>query len=383
MARRLVQRGHDVQMITTDQSDNGQGSAWRETVESGIRVHWARVPYRNEMGFAQRVRAFLSFAVMATQRALSMQGDVILATSTPLTIAIPALIVSAWKRIPFIFEVRDNWPDVPIAIGALRNPVAVWLARRLERATYRRASHVVALAPGLRDDIIAKAVPAEKVSVIPNGCDLDVFAGAPEETSPRNEFSWLGTRKMVLFAGTIGLLNGVVYFVRLAAQVGNSDPDIRFVVIGSGRDYEAVRALATQVGVLDRTFFMIAAMPKRRLARWVRASDMIVALFTGPRIVWKDGVQNKFFDALAAGKPIACNFDGWQTRIAEEAGIGVSLHPTDVQIAARQLTTALQDEAWLRAVPPRARELAEGRFNRDRLAGELERVLRGVTEAHQ
>ena len=228
-------------MLTADQRLDATGPSWRESVEAGIRVHWARVPYRNEMGFVARLQAFLHFAVASTRRASKLGGDVILATSTPLTIALPALVVSAWKGIPFVFEVRDSWPDVPIAIGALRNPLLVWIARRLELVTFRRASHVIALAPGLKDDIVAKGIPAEKVSVIPNGCDLDLFAGTSRGASPRDELAWLGDRTLVLFAGTIGLVNGVDYLVRLAAATRPLDSEIRFVVIGGGREADRVR----------------------------------------------------------------------------------------------------------------------------------------------
>jgi glycosyltransferase involved in cell wall biosynthesis len=274
------------------------------------------------------------------------------------------------------------WPDVPIAIGAIRNPILVWLARWLERMTYRRAAYVVALAPGMREDIIAKGVPAEKITVIPNGCDLDVFASSDRGGSPRTDFAWLGDRKMLIFAGTLGLVNGVDYLVRLAHQVARLDPEIRFVVIGGGREKDAIRSLAGREGVLDRNFFMIEPMPKRELARWLSAADMAVALFTGPRAVWKDAVQNKFFDALAAGKPISNNFDGWQSRIATEADVGLILNPEDTVIAAQALVGALHDETWLAGVPGRARILAEGRFNRDQLAVQLEHVLEEITRCN-
>ena len=378
MARRLVRTGYKVNMVTTDQQGEARGRFWKESTESGICVHWAHVHYNNRMGFWGRVIAFVSFAVMATLKTTKLEGDIIFATSTPLTIAIPALLVSTWKRIPFVFEVRDMWPDVPIAIGAIRNPMLVWLTKWLERMTYRRASHIVALAPGMRDDIIAKGVPAEKITVIPNGCDLDVFTSSERGGSPRTEFAWLGDRKMLIYAGALGLVNGVDYLVRLAHQVARLDPEIRFVVIGSGRERDAIRSLAVREGVLDRNYFMFGPMPKRELARWLSTADMAVALFTGPRAVWKDAVQNKFFDALAAGKPIANNFDGWQSRVAAEADVGLILNPEDTVIAAQDLVNALHDETWLAGVPGRARILAEGRFNRDRLAEQLEHVLEEV-----
>jgi len=378
MARRLVADGHEVHMVTSDQTPSAGGPAWRESEEAGIHVHWARVPYDNRMPHWRRLWAFVAFAFGATRKAASLRPHVIFATSTPLTIAIPAIVSSWWTRAPFVFEVRDMWPDVPIAIGALKNPVVRMLARGLERVTYRRARHIVALAPGMREDIIAKGVPAEKVTVIPNGCDLDVFGTAPSGPTPRELEPWLGARRLVLFAGTLGMVNDVGYLVEVAAQVARLDPEIRFVIIGDGRERDSIRARAAQLGVLDRTLVMRDPVPKGELSRWLHTADLVVALFTGPRVIWKDAVQNKFFDALAAGRPVANNFDGWQSQVAVQEGVGLILDPGDVGTAARQLVAALADQSWLDAVPARARVLAEGRFNRDRLAGELNSVLRAA-----
>lgn len=374
MARRLVAHGHDVHMVTSDQSPGGR-VPWRTSTEAGIRVHWAAVPYDNRMPHWRRLWAFFSFAFGATRRTCGIRPDLIFATSTPLTIAIPALLASWWLRVPFVFEVRDMWPDVPIALGALRNPLARWVARWLERTTYRHAVRVVALAPGMRDDIVAKGIAADKVVVIPNGCDLDVFGTPPAGPGPREAHPWLGGRPLVLFAGTLGLVNGVDYLVEVAAHVARHDPDVRFAIVGGGRERDAVRARAREAAVLDRTLFMIDAMPKRELAGWLHAADVVVALFTGPRVIWKDAVQNKFFDALAAGKPIANNFDGWQSQVALEAGVGIMLNPADPSEGARALLTALRDTAWRAGVGARARALAADRFGRDLLARQLEAVL--------
>ncbi len=141
---------------------------------------------------------FLRFraARRSARRPASIKGDVIFATSTPLTIAIPALFASTLGRTPFVFEVRDMWPDVPIAMGALRNPVAIWLAQRLEMAAYRRAKHVVALAPGMREDIIKKGIPPEEGLRHPRTvANFYVFAAAPPASPPRLEYEWLGHRE--------------------------------------------------------------------------------------------------------------------------------------------------------------------------------------------
>jgi glycosyltransferase involved in cell wall biosynthesis len=377
MARRLVAAGHDVHMVTSDQAGTGE-ARWTETAEAGIRVHWANVPYRNEMSYRDRIGAFLRFARMAAGKARELDGDVVFATSTPLTIAIPAVHAARRCRIPMVFEVRDLWPAVPIAIGALRNPVLKWAARRLEKYAYANASRIVALAPGMRDEIIATGVPEDRVVVIPNGCDLDIFSAPPESGSPRDAHAWLGHRPLVVFTGTFGLVNGMDYLVRLAAAAAKIDPEIRFVAVGDGREFARTMELARELGVLDSNLFMMGKLPKLETAAWVGAADMTIALFTGPEIVWRDAVQNKFFDSLAAGTPVANNFRGWQATVAEEAGAGVILSADDVDAAAADLVQRLRDETWLRKAGDAARRLAVDRFNRDDLARRLEHSLEDV-----
>ncbi len=379
MARRFAAAGHEVHVITSDQHPMRDEPRWRRTQEAGVQVHWVAVPYANQMGNLRRIVAFVRFALFATARAISLRGDVIFATSTPLTIGIPAVLASLTTRRPFVFEVRDLWPDVPIAIGALRNPIAIAVARMLERLIYRRAAHIVTLAPGMAADIIEKGVPNAKTSVVPNGCDVDVFAEQPESARAlRNATPWLGDRPLVLFTGTLGKVNGVDYLARLASEVASRDPEVRFVVIGDGRESENVRREAEKGGILNRTFFMLKAMPKYDLVAWTSAADFTVALFTGPRVVWKDAVQNKFFDSLAAGRPVACNFRGWQSEIAESEDVGIVLSPEDIPSAAQTLLGRLYDPTWMRMARLRAVHLAQTRFSRDRLANDLLEVLTDI-----
>jgi glycosyltransferase involved in cell wall biosynthesis len=384
MARRLAAAGHEVNMITSDQAPAAGSRGWRTSTEAGIRVHWTPVPYGNEMGFAGRIRAFLSFALKASRRAVHVGGDVVFATSTPLTIALPAVRASRQLEVPMVFEIRDLWPAVPIAIGAIRNPLAVWAARRLERYAYDNAAHVIALAPGMREHVLALGYPADKVSVIPNGADLDVFSAPPAQGEAlRRAHAWLGDRPLVLFAGTFGLVNGVDYLARLAECAAAVDADVRFIAIGKGRFFEPLKTLARGLGVLDRNLFLFESMPKQDLAAWLAAADMTLALFAGPEIVWRDAVQNKFFDSLAAGKPIANNHRGWQARIAEEEGAGLILDPEDIGAATRTLVSHLRDRDWMARACTAARRLGRERFNRDLLAADLLARLQAVVRAAQ
>jgi glycosyltransferase involved in cell wall biosynthesis len=327
------------------------------------------------MSYRERIKAFLSFAWRAARKAAELHGDVVFATSTPLTIALPAVYAARRAKCPMVFEVRDLWPAVPIAIGALRNPLLKTGARWLERFAYRNAAQVVALAPGMAEAIVATGYPAERVTVIPNGCDLDVFAGVEGGRELRARHAWLRERPLLVFAGTFGLVNGMDYLARLAAAIARIDSDVRVVAVGTGREFEATKALAAELGVLDRTLFLTGQRPKAEVAAWMQAADMTLALFTGPEIVWRDAVQNKFFDSLAAGKPVANNFAGWQAKIAVEAGAGLILSATDYDGAARDIVRALRDRAWLEVAGKSASALAHGRFDRNLLAADLAAVL--------
>lgn len=375
MARRLVAGGNEVHMITSDQIAGESAGRWRESSEAGIHVHWTPVPYDNSMSFRKRLRAFFMFAWRAAHKAASLRGDVIFATSTPLTIAIPA-VYAAWRtRVPMVFEVRDLWPAVPIAIGVLKNPLLKWAAQRLEQFAYTHSTRIVALAPGMRDEIIAAGYPAERVAVIPNGCDLDNFSDPQLAHELREEFGWLGNRPLLVFTGTFGLVNGMDYLVRLAKAISEIDPEVRLVAIGDGREFERTKQLASELKVLDRTLFLLGKRTKHEAIAWTYSADMTIALFSGPDIVWRDAVQNKFFDSLAAGKPIVNNFPGWQSKIAEESGAGLIISSTNFEEAASNVVRLLRDSSWLQQAGRAARALAVHRFDRDMQAKELAKLL--------
>jgi glycosyltransferase involved in cell wall biosynthesis len=381
MARRLVAAGHEVHMITSKrESGSGEAGGWFVTDEDGIQVHRLPVPYSNRMSNAQRIKAFLRFAWGAGPRAAAVGGDVVFATSTPLTIALPAVYAAKKNKIPLVFEVRDLWPELPIAIGALKNPAAIAAARRLERFAYHHSARVVVLSPGMKAGVVAAGYPEARVTVIPNGCDLDLFGAGPEAGRElRREYAWLGERPLVIYAGTVGEINGVDWLARLAAAVLPLDPDIRFLVVGDGKDKANVKAEAEKLGVMDRNFFMMPAVPKSRMPGWLSAADLAISVFVDLEAMWANSA-NKFFDALSAGRPAAINYGGWQADILRESGAGLALDVNDIDGSAKVLAKALGDRPWLAKAGVAARKTAEERFSRDKLAGRLESVLREAAD---
>jgi len=330
------------------------------------------------MSYCDRIVSFLRFALFSAHKAASLNGDVIFATSTPLTIALPGIYASICKQIPMVFEVRDLWPELPIAVGILKSPISIKAARLLERAAYRFSRHVVALSPGMKDGIVKTGYPQEKVTVIPNSCDLDLF-DVPKlyGNEFRSKYEWLGDRPLVTYAGTLGLINGVDYLVYIAKRVLEYDPDIRFLVVGQGKEERKIRETADALGILNKNFFMIPAIPKREIPYVLSATDITTSLFIDLKEMWANSA-NKFFDSLAAGKPIAINYEGWQADLLKRTGAGIVLDPVNIDQSAKKILQAIKNREWMGKAGLAAKKLAHEEFSRDMLAKSLATVLKSA-----
>jgi len=375
MARRLVAAGHEVHMVTSWRNDDGRSPKWFVTDESGIKTHWLPVPYSNHMSYCERIVAFFRFAFLAMSKATELGGDVIFATSTPLTIAIPAVLASRKKKIPMVFEVRDLWPELPIAMGALRNPVLRWLAHRLERWAYKNAEAVVALSPGMKDGIVNTGYPANRVAVIPNSSDNAEFAYAQEAAAKfRAARDWLGERPLLVYGGTFGRINGVGYMVELAKELLTVNPDVRILLVGDGQEKGIVRKQAEQAGVLGTNLFIEDSLPKNQMPALLSAADMASSLFIDlPEM--QPNSANKFFDALASGTPIMLNYGGWMHDLVDGKMCGLAMWRKPVSEVARIVAGRITDRQWLKAAGAAARSLAESEFDRDKLAVQFAEVI--------
>lgn len=376
MGRRLVAWGHEVHMITTDRDGRfPKDKIWHETEEAGIHVHWTPVPYGNAMPYNERINAFFAFSWRAARRAVAIGGDIVFATSTPLTIAIPGVYASKRLGIPMVFEVRDLWPEMPIAVGALRNPVTIKAAKALELFAYKNASEIVALSPGMKDGIVKTGYPAEYVSIIPNSSDVELFdvpLSVGEEL--RQKTPWLGDRKLVVYVGTLGKINNVSYLVDIATEMAKLDKKIVFLVIGHGQELNLVKNKAARLGILGSNFFMMNPVPKNEVPKWLSAASAATSLFDKVKEM-EDNSANKFFDALAAGKPIVINYGGWQAAVIEKYSNGCRLDQEDISQAARTLLALLSDEDLLQKAGQASKKAARELFDRNVLAKQLEAVL--------
>jgi len=344
----------------------------------GINVYWYSAPYSNKFSYFRRILAFFSYAFAARKKACKVGGDIVFATSTPLTIAIPGVYASKHLKIPLIFEVRDLWPELPVALGAIKNPIVIRLAKYLERYAYRNSQHIVALSPGMAEGVIKTGYSAAKVSVIPNNCAVEIFR-SPTINMPdvfvRHPF--LKDKKVVLYAGTLGALNGVSYLAEVAHRMRDLDSSIVFVIIGDGAELNLVKRRAAELDVLEKNLWLLPRVSKNEMPAYFSAATIGCSLFINlPEM--RHNSANKFFDTLAAGKPVAINYLGWQAEKILDSGAGIVLSPTDFLEAAADLKSFINDSSRMSQALTAAKALSSNEYNTDVLFAQLSELFESL-----
>ncbi|MFQ5807881.1 MAG: glycosyltransferase family 4 protein, partial [Phycisphaerae bacterium] len=276
MSQRLLRARHRVTMIAGAGSASNlrfdPGKRVTEQEVDGIHVLGVSEPYANVMTYARRILAFGRFARTATRLVRSLDADLVFATSTPLTVGLPGMKGAKALGVPFVFEVRDLWPELPIVLGIVKNPLLVWYLKRMERRIYQAAHRIVALSPGVRDGICRTGYPAERVTMIPNSADTTLFRPAADKRldarfGPPEDFR-------LVFTGAHGPANGLDAVLDAAVVLRRRNVrGIRFVFIGWGRERERLIQRSRSDGTID-TISWLKAMPKRELAAILPRMDV-------------------------------------------------------------------------------------------------------------
>lgn len=388
-AKRFVWQGHKVTVVTAGSSTDTFTGCHQEVVD-GVKVIKLRAGYSDyiagtRLSYAARIRAFLSFSLKSTLFCLTSKElrdvDVIYASSPPLTVALPALLASWLRRTPLVFEVRDCWPEAPIQMGALNNPVLISLARLLERLIYRRSEHLVALSPGMRDEMIqSSGVDPSKVSVIPNCADLDLFRpDVPGGDAVRKRLGTEG-KFVCLYFGAMGEVNGLHAVLDSAEVLKQLGERVVFVLCGHGKERQSLEARAQQLR-LDNVRFA-PSVPKAAVAEIVAAADVCLTHFKNVPILYTCS-PNKLFDALSAGKLVIVNTPGWTKALLEEHRAGFYANPEDPGDLARTLAHLSRTPELVKRYGENARRLAETAFSRDKHAVRLLNVLTAASQGSE
>jgi glycosyltransferase involved in cell wall biosynthesis len=385
-ALRMIRRGHRVTMITSSAGfppRYGLDQGTNRLSIDGIDLRVLHVDYSNDFSYARRIRAFIDFAIRSIVQTFREDSvDVIYATSTPLTIALPAIVGKLRHGCPMVFEVRDLWPEIPIAVGALKNPLMIKAARLLETTAYRHSAQVVALSPGMAAGIEATGYPRDRITVVPNCCDPDLFR-VDDSAGHRflEQHPYLKEGPVIAYCGSLGLINGVDYLVRIAEQARDLFPSVRFLIAGDGNRGEAIRAEAKRRNVLGKNLWMIPFIPKSEIPGLLSATTIATSFVIDEPVLWNNSA-NKFFDAMAASRPMAINHSGWLADFLRQTGAGLILPPNDPRLAAQLLGNAVEDEKFLERARNAAAEAADTVFNRDVLGGKVCDLLEQTVGNH-
>ncbi|MFQ5452998.1 MAG: glycosyltransferase family 4 protein [Candidatus Zixiibacteriota bacterium] len=377
MARRLVKEGHQVTMITSSQSSQKRKKR-KFTIENGIRVFWLPVSYSNKMPFFRRILSFFQFSYLALLKASRLNGDLVFATSTPLTIAVPAIMISKTRHIPMVFEIRDLWPEIPIAIGALKSKLSILISRWLERLAYSASARIIALSPGMKPGIMKSGYPGKNIVTIPNFSDLKQFyVSSSIGKEFRNQYPWLKNRPLVVYAGAIGIINGLSYLVEIAGRMLELNSEVRFIIVGEGIEKEPVLKLAKVEGVFESNLFFLDPIPKSEIPALYSAANVVTSLVINLKEL-RHNSANKFFDGLAAGKPIMINYGGWQKQLLVNNQAGLVVPENDPLTAGDRLNRLIQTPNKLLEMGQNALKLAENNFNVELLFEKFNRTLRAA-----
>jgi glycosyltransferase involved in cell wall biosynthesis len=380
----LVARGHQVTMVCGTHRLGGLNlkspleRGRRRGSLDGIDVIEFELDYSNYDSLMRRSAIFFRFALRSIGVALREDYDLLFATSTPLTAGIPGIAMKVLgRRKPFIFEVRDLWPELPRAMGVVKNPLVLAGLSALEWLSYRCADACVALSPGIAKGIARRSRAGQRIEIIPNGCDLELF-------KPGNRadlaLPGIGPRDTVaVFTGAHGIANGLDAVLDAAAVLkARGRTDIKLVFIGDGKLKPCLQQRARDEQ-LDSCLFL-DPMPKTRLNTVVSNADIGLMILQNVPAFYYGTSPNKFFDYLSAGLPVLNNYPGWLANLITTHRCGLAVPPDDARAFADALITLADDAGLRREMSANARGLATREFDRHRLAEAWVQLLEAVLQ---
>lgn len=381
MARALAARGHAVTIAcgSMDGAATGLEGPFRRGRRQGrvgpVEVVEFAIPYGNAQGFGARLLTFLRFAAAAAPLALSGRFDLAIASSTPLTVVLPALLARSLRGLPFVFEIRDPWPELPRAMGV--GSPAAWAAMdRLADAACRGAAAVVALSDGMAQTAVAHGADPARVHVVPNGCDLDLFGPQVAPWRPEAAAPW---EALAVYAGAHGPANGLDLLLDAAALLqAQGERRLRLLLVGEGAEKSRLMARATAEGLHNLSF--LDPLPKTRLAALLAGAQIGVQCLAPVPAFAEWTAPNKLMDYMAAGLPVVANMEGRAARLLAEGPSGIAVGPRDAAALAAALAMLAAEPARRAALGQAGRAQAVRRWDRRLLAARFCAIVEAAAE---
>jgi len=370
IAKRLVASGHKVTMIGANSdliNENSGNSKVVYTKVDGIYVYRIQLPYSNSMGFVKRWFIFLRFAKKSYHLVKKIKNvDLVYATSTPLPVGIAGKKSARFHKCPFIFEVRDLWPELPDAMGLLKFRPLYWYLRYMELSIYKSANRIVALAPGIKEGIVESGYPSDKIAIVPNASDTDLFKPSDNKDLINSDKRYGNPDDFrLVFTGAHGIANGLdavldAIIVLKKRNVSN----VRFCFIGTGGVKSDLKYRA-QTEDINEYISWIEPIRKTKLAQVLPQMDVGMMILKNIPAFYRGTSPNKFFDYIAAGLPVLNNYPGWLAEIIRKNDIGVVVPPDNPESFSDAVLWMRDHPKRLKEMGVNARQIAVSYYSRD------------------
>jgi glycosyltransferase involved in cell wall biosynthesis len=386
--RRWVAAGHQVTVVTCAPNfpkgrvfGGYSNRLWQEERVDGIRVIrvWSYIT-ANE-GFVRRVLDYMSFMVTGTLASLRVRKvDVIIGTSPQFFTAVAAWLVGALKRRPYVFELRDLWPESIKAVGAMRDSAVIRGLERLELFLYRRAARIVSVTQSFRRTLIARGIDAAKIDVITNGVDIARFTPRSKDDTLLQDFG-LRDRFVAGYIGTHGLAHGLETLLEAAQRLKDLPGGDRFriLLLGDGAQKGELQARARGLR-LDNVIF-IDTVPKDQVARYWSLLDVSIIHLRRTEL-FSTVIPSKLFECMGMGVPVLHGVRGESAEIVEREGVGLPFEPENAGDLVQQLLRLEGDPVLLEECRRRCLQAAK-RYDRDVLADEMLRSIGAAASTHR
>lgn len=368
IAKKLIEAGYKVTMLTT--STQIEKRVERKTID-GIDVVYLKIPYNQKMSILKRLWVFINFMIKSTLYAFKeKEVNLVIATSTPLTIGFPAIMLKWFKKTPYIFEVRDLWPEVPIQMGGLNNKVLQKLAIGFEKSIYKNAKHIIALSPGMARGVL-KYEKKEKVTMIPNMAKTDEFWPREKNWDLCDKLGLKRDSFKLIHFGALGLANGVDRIIE-SAKLLKDNKNIEFVFIGEGATEEDLKKQCAEYNL--KNVFFLGKYAMKETSEIVNLCDVSLVSFKNLPILYTNS-PNKLFDSLSAGKPIIVNSAGWTKTMVEEQNCGYFVDPENPNELVEKIQDLMNNKELLESMGRNSRLLAENKYDKKILSEKFVNVV--------
>jgi len=325
----------------------------------------------------ERIRNYASFCISAAISGMALpKPEVVIATSPQLLVALSGWWLAFWQRVPFIFEVRDLWPESLAAVGAGSDETL--LHRTLGAIAgflYRRADRIVVVTPAFKDHLIRHwNVPAAKISVVENGVETDLFRLDPAAMEVRKQLK-VEDRFLICYIGTMGNAHGLETLIAAAEELQTGLPHAMFLLIGEGAEKERIVKLAAGRGLGNMRF--LSQQPRERIPAYISAADLCLVMLKKTEL-FKTVIPTKLLEYMACERPVIVAVDGQARQIAEEAGAGVFVEPEDSKALVKAILNLAKDPEHRREMGAKGRQYIVNKLSREKTARDYIAVLEAL-----